>query len=116
MCYFTNFSETENNALANTLFSECTEFIYILNKLSLYMDCRASQVTQMVKNLPALWKTHVPSLVQKDPLEEGAKICPSILAWRIPWTEEPGGLQSMGSQKSQTRPSDKNKGNKNTGS
>ena len=67
MCYFTNFSETENNALANTLFSECTEFIYILNRLSLYMGCRASQVTQMVKNLPALWKTHVPSLGQEDP-------------------------------------------------
>jgi len=67
------------------------------------MDCRASQVAQMVKNLPALWETQVQSLGQKDPLQEGEEICPSTLAWRSPWTEEPGGLQSMGSQKSQTR-------------
>ena len=56
-----------------------TEFIYILNRLSLYMDCRASQVAQMVKNLPALWETQVQSLGQKDPLQEGAEICPSTL-------------------------------------
>ena len=56
------------------------------------MDCRASQVAQMVKNLRALWETQVQSLGQKDPLQEGAEICPSTLAWRIPWTEEPGGL------------------------
>ena len=70
----------------------------------------------MGNNLPALWETQVQSLGQEDPLQEGAAICPSILAWRIPWTEEPGGLQPMGSQKSQTRPSDKNKRNKNAGS
>ena len=57
----------------------------------------------MVKNLPALWETQVQSLGQKDPLQEGAEICPSTLVWRISWTEEAGGLQSMGSQKSQTR-------------
>ena len=43
---------------------------------------------------------------REDPLEEEVATHPSILAWRIPWTEEPGGLQSMGSQKSQTRLSD----------
>ena len=47
----------------------------------------------------------VPSLGQEDPLEKGMATHSSILAWRIPWTEEPGGLQSMESQ-SQTRPSD----------
>ena len=47
--------------------------------------------------------TWVQSLSQEDPLEEGMATHSSIIAWRIPWTEEPGGLQSMGSQKSQTQ-------------
>ena len=51
------------------------------------------------KNLPAMWETWVQSLGQEDPLEEDMAIQSSILAWRIPWTEEPGGLQSMGSQR-----------------
>ena len=59
----------------------------------------ASPVTQMVKNLPAMWETRVQSLSQEDPLEKGIATHSSILAWRIPWTEEPGGLQSMGSQR-----------------
>ena len=54
----------------------------------------------MVKNLPALWETQVQSLGWEDPLEREMATHSSILAWRIPWTEEPGGLQSMGSQKS----------------
>ena len=55
-----------------------------------------------VKNLPAMQdsqETQVQSLGQKDPLEEGTATHSSILAWRIPWTEEPGGLQSMGLQR-----------------
>ena len=52
-----------------------------------------------VKNLPAMQEIQVPSLGQEDPLEEGMATHSSILAWRIPWTEEPGGLQSMGSQR-----------------
>ena len=56
----------------------------------------ASLVAQMVKNLPAIWETWVQSLGWEDPLEEGMATHSSILAWRIPWTEEPGGLQSMG--------------------
>ena len=55
----------------------------------------------MVKNLPAmqeLQETRVPSLGGEDPLEEGTATHSSMLAWRIPWTEEPGGVQSMGSQ------------------
>ena len=51
-------------------------------------------------------ETWVQSLGQEDPREEGMATYSSILAWGIPWTEEPGGLQSMGSQKSQTRLSD----------
>ena len=52
----------------------------------------------MVKNLPAMQETRIRSLGQEDPLEEGMTTQSSILAWRIPWTEEPGGLQSMGLQ------------------
>ena len=55
-------------------------------------------MAQMVKNLPAVWKTRVRFLGQEDPLEKEMATCSSILARRIPWTEEPGGLQSMGSQ------------------
>ena len=54
-------------------------------------------MAQMVKNLPAMWETWVPSLGGEDPLEKGMATHSSILAWRIPWTEEPGGIQSMGS-------------------
>ena len=53
----------------------------------------------MYKNLPAIQETQVQSLGWEDPLEKGIAIHSSILAWRIPWTEEPGGLQSMGSQR-----------------
>ena len=59
----------------------------------------ASLVTQMVKNLPAVWETWVRSLGREDPLEKEMATHSSILAWRIPWTEEPGGLQSMESQR-----------------
>ena len=56
-------------------------------------------VAQMVKNLPAMLETWVQSLGWEDALEEGMETHSSILAWRIPWTEEPGGLQTMGSQR-----------------
>ena len=53
----------------------------------------------MVKNLPTKQETGVRSLGQEDPLEKGMATHSSILAWRIPWREEPGGLPSMGSQR-----------------
>ena len=59
-------------------------------------------MAQMVKNLSAVQETQetqVPSLGREDPLEKGVATHSSILAWRIPWSEEPGGLQSMGSQR-----------------
>ena len=59
----------------------------------------ASLVAQMVKNLPAMHETWVRFLGWEDPLEEGMATHSSILAWRIRWTEEPGGLQSMGLQR-----------------
>ena len=55
----------------------------------------ASLVVQMVKTLPAIQETWVPSLGWEDPLEKRMPTHSSILAWRIPWTEEPGGLQSI---------------------
>ena len=59
----------------------------------------ASLVAQTVKDLPAVQKTRGQSLRWEDPLEEGQATHSSILAWKIPWTEEPGGLQSMGLQR-----------------
>ena len=53
----------------------------------------------MVKNLPAMQEIWVPSLGQEDPLEKGRATHSSILAWRMPWTEKPGGLLSMGSER-----------------
>ena len=65
----------------------------------MYSKVGASLVTQTVKNLPAMQETQVQSLGQEDPLEKGMAIHSSMLAWRIPRTEEPGGLQSMRSQR-----------------
>ena len=56
-------------------------------------------MAQMVKRLPAMWETQFRSLGREDPLEKEMAIHFSILAWRIPWMEEPGRLQSMGSQR-----------------
>ena len=58
-----------------------------------------SSVAQTVKHLPAMWEIQVWSLDQEDPLEKEMATHSSTLAWRIPWTEEPGGLQSMESQR-----------------
>ena len=60
---------------------------------------KGSQVAQWVKNPPTMQETRVPSLGQEDPLEEEMVTHPCILVWRIPWTEELGGLQSTGSQR-----------------
>ena len=77
-------------------------FIYLCI-YSLY--CRASLVAQVVKNLPAMPETWVRYLGWEHPLQKRTVTHSSILAWRIPWTEETGRLQS-GAAKSQTRPSD----------
>ena len=65
-----------------------------------------SLMTQTVKNLPTMQETGVRSLGREDPLEKGMATHSSILAWRIPWTEELGGLQSKGSQRGWTQLSD----------
>ena len=56
-------------------------------------------MAQTVKNLPAMWETQIRSLGWEDPLEKGMATHSSILAWRIPWTKDPGRLQSMGLQR-----------------
>ena len=62
----------------------------------------ASLVVQRLKRLPAMWETSVRSLGREDPLEKEMATHSSILAWRIPWTEELGGLRSMGHKESDT--------------
>ena len=63
------------------------------------MSIRASLIAQLVKNPPAMQETQVLSLGQEDPLEKAMATHSSTLAWKIPWTEEPGRLQSTGSRR-----------------
>jgi len=73
-------------------------FTYGLNQIP-YDYKRASLVAQSVKNLPAVQETRVQSMGWEYPLEKEMATHSSILAWKISWTQEPGGLQSMGSQR-----------------
>ena len=74
---------------------------FILSSICL-THCDASLVAQRLKRLPAMWETWVRSLSQEDPLEKEMATHTSILSWRIPWAEDPGGQQSTGSQMSDT--------------
>ena len=71
-------------------------------QLDLTLNKAVSLVAQLVKSLSAMWETWVPFLDQEDPLEKEMATHSSVLAWRIPWTEEPGGLQPMWSQELDT--------------
>ena len=64
-----------------------------------FITIGASLVAQTVKNLPAVQETQVQSLDQEDPLEKGMATQSSVLAWKIPWTEEPGSLLYTGLQR-----------------
>ena len=79
-------------------FHGCAELNMIGFRVHIMLS-KASLEAQIVKNLPAMQETRVWPLGQEDPLEKGMAIHSSILAWRIPWAEEPGGPQSMGSQR-----------------
>ena len=79
--------------------SPCSGLFELNWPVSLKTDDIANLTVPTVKNLPAMWETQVQSLGQEDPLEMGMTTHSNILAWRITWTEEPGGLQSMGSQR-----------------
>ena len=79
--------------------SRAEAVLHFLNELFIFMEAyrqKASLVAQTVKNLPATQETWVRSLGREDPLEKRMATHSSILAWRISWTKEPGGLQSMG--------------------
>ena len=80
----------------STSFVLSTSSIPIKHSLYNFLDFPGSSV---VKNLPAMQEGWVRSLFQEDPLEKGMSTPSSILAWRIPWTEKPGGLQSTGLQR-----------------
>ena len=69
-----------------------------LKNTDVWVPLLETLVTQIVKGLPARWETWVGSLSWEDPLEEGMATHSRILAWKVPWTEEPGELQSMGLQ------------------
>ena len=71
--------------------------LYIYTRI--YGVFQASLVVQMAKHLPAMWETRVQSLGWEDPLEKEMATHSSTLAWKIPWMEEPGRLQSTGSQR-----------------
>ena len=79
------------------LFCKYIHFYYFLD--STYTVIWASLVAQRLKHLPPMWETWVRSLGREDPLEKEMATHSSILAWRIPWMEELGRLQSMGSQR-----------------
>ena len=64
-----------------------------------FISIGASLVAQMVKHLPTMWETQIRSLGREDPLEKEVTTHSSALAWKIPWTEEPGRLQSKGLQR-----------------
>ena len=80
------------------LFFQWAKSMYYVADIVLHMN-KDSLVAQMVKHLSTMWETRVRSLGWEYPLEKEMAIHPSPIAWRIPWTEEPGRLQSMGSQR-----------------
>ena len=82
------------------VYSQLSTKIFLLSLWNIGGEKGASLVVQLVKNLPAMQETWVWFLDQEDPLEKEMATRSSILAWRIPRTEEPGGLQSMGLQES----------------
>ena len=92
--------ETRHCFLFDNFSAWFTLHLYSPTSLSLFiMSIWASLVAHLVKNPPAMQEPWVQSLGWEDPLEEGMATHSSILAWKSPWTEEPGGLQSLGSQR-----------------
>ena len=87
-----NCRETGETSAGKVFWTDLLTFLQITRN-------RDSLVAQTVKSLPAMWETRVRSLGWGDPLEKDMATHSSVLVWRIPWTEEPGGLQSLGSQR-----------------
>ena len=80
-------------------FIQLANLLYFFLFFKIKCPFRASLVVQWVKRLPAMWETQVRSPGREDPLEKGMATHSSTLIWKIPWTEEPGRLQSMGLQR-----------------
>ena len=96
-----NYQVKKRTELTSTYTQRCIiscENFFQSNRVCFH-SWRVPLVAQMAKNMPAMQEAQVQSLGQEDPLEKEVATHSIILAWRIPWTEEPGGLQSMGSQK-----------------
>ena len=86
--------------ILTTMNSAAKNLVYIFfNYTLVWIYAQASQVAQCLKNLPAIQETQVPFLGWEDPLEKSMTTHSSILAWRIPWIEQLGGLQSIGLQR-----------------
>ena len=96
---FTQGSKSETVPLKLSSLSTCLSWLVDSFSDELANTLGTSLVAQTVKNLPTVQETWVRSLVWEDPLEKGMTTHSSILVWRIPWTEEPGELQSMGLQR-----------------
>ena len=96
-------SHTDWILMQAMIFSGCVALLifsfFICKTRGVLSILGAPLVAQMVKNFPAIQETQMQSLGWEDPLKKGMATHSCILAWRIPWTEEPGGLQSMGSQR-----------------
>ena len=93
--------ESTSHAITGNLYQ--IPSIDVISRLSIFsFSIGTPRGAQTVKNLPAGQETQVQPLGQKDPLEKGMAVNSCILAWSIPWTEEPGGLQSMGSESDTT--------------
>ena len=90
-----DFAQSKNYCLGNKQFFKVFLSFLFLSIVNLCCSCLA----QLVKNLPAMLETWVQFMGQEDPLEKETATHSSTLAWRIPWTEEPSELQSVGSQR-----------------
>ena len=98
--YSTDWHNIVNQLYFNKIYICVYVCVYIY--IYIYVYIWVSLIAQSIKNLPAMKETWVRFLSQEDALEKKMATHPSILAWRIPWTEEPGRLQSMGSQELDT--------------
>ena len=90
---------TTGKTIALTIWTSVSKVMTLLFNTFYRFATGTSLVAQRIKHLPAMQDTQVQSLGWEDPLEKEMATYSSILAWRIPWTEEPGGLQSTGSQR-----------------
>ena len=93
------FSHSQHFLGQNCLYKTDEHFLWAIFFFIFFYHVNRILVAQTVKHPPAMWETWIRSLSQEDPLQEGMATHSSTLAWKIPWMEEPGRLQSMGSKR-----------------